>query len=77
MHRFYSTKQLLLMVALIFLLCFISPHAQGRSLGVVMSVKQETLVEKEHGKLDMEPPDADDLAGMDYTPARKKPPIHN
>ncbi|CAI0554820.1 unnamed protein product [Linum tenue] len=88
MHKNHSTKHLLL--AAFFLLCFISPCAQGRRLKEVVSHEEKHEVvaveAKEHSnKLDnlevpskeTHLPDADELVGMDYSPASKKPPTHN
>ncbi|CAL1409122.1 unnamed protein product [Linum trigynum] len=91
MHKNHSFKHLLLVA--FFFLCFISPCAQaGRRLkevAVSEEKHEEVLVAveaKEHGnKLDnlevpskeTHLPDPDELVGMDYSPASKKPPTHN
>ncbi|KAI3441074.1 uncharacterized protein J3R85_002740 [Psidium guajava] len=57
-------------------LCFASITATARNLresvGGEGTNHVETLVAKGG-----QPPDANDLFSMDYTPVRKKPPIHN
>ncbi|CAI0428426.1 unnamed protein product [Linum tenue] len=87
MQKNHSTKHLLLVA--FFVLCFISPCAQGRRLKEVVSNEKHEVVAveaKEHNnKLDnlevpskeTHLPDADELTGMDYAAASKKPPTHN
>ncbi|CAI0554958.1 unnamed protein product [Linum tenue] len=82
MHKNHFTKHLLLVA--FFLLCFISPCARGRRLKEVVSEEKHEVVAVETKEHNLEVPskethlpDPDELAGMDYTPARKKPPIHN
>ncbi|CAI0428578.1 unnamed protein product [Linum tenue] len=87
MHKNHSTKHLLLVA--FFVLCFISPCVQGRRLKEVVGKEKHEVVAvevKEHNnKLDnlevpskeTHLPDADELAGMDYAAASKKPPTHN
>ncbi|CAI0428424.1 unnamed protein product [Linum tenue] len=88
MHKNHSTKHLILVA--FFVLCLISPYAQaGRRLKEVVSNEKHEIVAveaKEHNnKLDnlevpskeTHLPDADELTGMDYAAASKKPPTHN
>ncbi|KAJ7956940.1 Root meristem growth factor 9 [Quillaja saponaria] len=71
-------KRIILIVAF-FVLCLISIKSTARPLQERNNLKaqekgqEETFSTKENG---VPLPDGDDLA-MDYTPARKKPPIHN
>ncbi|KAF5745179.1 Root meristem growth factor 9 [Tripterygium wilfordii] len=73
-------KRIVLVVFIVF--AFISITARGRSLreaskedeAVVVKGQDNQFTPKENGA---ESDDGDDLVGMDYTPARKKPPIHN
>ncbi|KAL3721572.1 hypothetical protein ACJRO7_033986 [Eucalyptus globulus] len=64
------------LVLMFVLLCFISITATARNLresvGGEGTSHVETLEVKEG-----QPPDPNDLFSMDYTPAQKKPPIHN
>ncbi|KAJ1429734.1 hypothetical protein SESBI_08137 [Sesbania bispinosa] len=75
------TKRLLLLAFL--LLCFISITARARNLRETKDGSSEVSVEKGQGNLFKPKPnqggeqDIDDLATMDYTPAKKNPPIHN
>ncbi|KAL6345594.1 hypothetical protein AAG906_017324 [Vitis piasezkii] len=60
-----------------FLFCTISTMTSARSLrtlsnGIKAEKGYDAFVPKEEGV-----PDAEDLISVDYTPARKKPPIHN
>ncbi|KAJ4822208.1 hypothetical protein Tsubulata_013572 [Turnera subulata] len=70
-----SCKHLILVA--LFLLCFVTVRAR------TLREANGDVVDKSHNDLlpskgtDHEMPDVDELAGMDYTPARKKPPIHN
>ncbi|TQE09336.1 hypothetical protein C1H46_005072 [Malus baccata] len=81
-----------LVVVALFLLCFISITAQGRrlELGVVSKGAADAHQKKSHDLHDTTfkqkqdddqgvvlPDESNDLLAMDYTPARKKPPIHN
>ncbi|CAB4269024.1 unnamed protein product [Prunus armeniaca] len=76
----------LLLVAFI-LLCFISITAEGRSLGVVSKSSDDghqkshdlhdPFKQKEEDHEGLLPDESNDLLAMDYTPASKKPPIHN
>ncbi|KAB2095470.1 hypothetical protein ERO13_A01G042000v2 [Gossypium hirsutum] len=64
-----------LLIVFIFL-CFISTTPVARSLPSEMKKGLDDRVvttENEGGA----PPDVDELESMDYTPARRKPPIHN
>ncbi|XP_061345614.1 protein GOLVEN 2 [Gastrolobium bilobum] len=69
------SKRLVLVAFL--LLCFISMTARARSLretGVGAEKGQRNLFKLNHeGAQDS----SDELDTMDYTPAKKKPPIHN
>ncbi|OWM79855.1 hypothetical protein CDL15_Pgr001498 [Punica granatum] len=75
-----------LLVLLFLILCSIFiASTSARSLRTVpapieeeKTIKQKstlTFVQKGEGLASA--PDADDFTSMDYTPARKKPPIHN
>ncbi|XAR73252.1 hypothetical protein NMG60_11007161 [Bertholletia excelsa] len=73
-----STKRLLLVT--FFLFCFISGTARARNLRTLQAerstngaekVQNPTLVPKQGDH------EGENLLTMDYTPARKKPPIHN
>ncbi|GMN33383.1 hypothetical protein TIFTF001_004129 [Ficus carica] len=67
------------------LICFFSATARGRSLGVISKGHDEEQKQKLAEKVEQEQhqeqeevvKSANDLLTMDYTPARKKPPIHN
>ncbi|KAF5727683.1 hypothetical protein HS088_TW22G01379 [Tripterygium wilfordii] len=73
-------KRIVLVVFI--MLCFISITARGRSLreaskddgGVVVKGQDNQFTPKENGA---QSADDDDLVGMDYSPATRKPPIHN
>ncbi|KAK8527571.1 hypothetical protein V6N13_085392 [Hibiscus sabdariffa] len=59
-------------------LCFISTTPIARSLSNARETKEYCL----NGEVvtvteTVAPPDVDELVAMDYTPARRKPPIHN
>ncbi|KAI6691985.1 hypothetical protein NL676_019695 [Syzygium grande] len=68
----------LVFVAFCFL-CFISITAQGRSLraaaveNIEVRVHKDASTPKEEGIMEAD----DDFSSLDYTPARKKTPIHN
>ncbi|KAK7318504.1 hypothetical protein RJT34_03206 [Clitoria ternatea] len=71
-----SHNKRLLLVAFV-LLCFITMTARARSL-------RETKDEAKKGETSLFKPNhegahdnSDDLDTMDYTPAKKNPPIHN
>ncbi|KAI4317168.1 hypothetical protein L6164_025063 [Bauhinia variegata] len=72
----------LLLVAFI-LLCFITITVRGRSLRETSTQETRNGAEKSQNDLVKtknqggEQPDTDDLVTMDYTPAKKNPPIHN
>ncbi|KAG5241695.1 hypothetical protein OIU76_024857 [Salix suchowensis] len=67
-----------LVLVAFFLLCFVSTCARARTLReasshvAVKKDQNDLFPSKENGL-----PGVDELIGMDYTPARKKPPIHN
>ncbi|KAF9678765.1 hypothetical protein SADUNF_Sadunf07G0069800 [Salix dunnii] len=68
-----------LVLVAFFLLCFVSTRARAaRTLREASSNhgaekdQNDLFPSKENGL-----PGVDELIGMDYTPARKKPPIHN
>ncbi|KAI5582269.1 hypothetical protein POPTR_007G077300v4 [Populus trichocarpa] len=68
-----------LVLVAFFLLCFVSTCARAaRTLreasnhGAEKKDQNDMFPSKENGL-----PDVEELVGMDYTPARKKPPIHN
>ncbi|KAL3584016.1 hypothetical protein D5086_015077 [Populus alba] len=67
-----------LVLVAFFLVCFVSTCARARTLreasnqGAEKKSQNDMFPSKENGL-----PDAEELVGMDYTPARKKPPIHN
>ncbi|CAK7337819.1 unnamed protein product [Dovyalis caffra] len=68
-----------LVLVAFFLLCFVSTCTRAaRTLReannheVEKKDENDLFPSKENGLSDV-----DDLVGMDYTPARKKPPIHN
>ncbi|KAJ8769516.1 hypothetical protein K2173_005119 [Erythroxylum novogranatense] len=72
-----SSKHLLLVAFL--LLCFVSKAVTARRL---LKEADNHQVKKDQNDLQIPQgnerlPDPDELVGMDYTPARKKPPIHN
>ncbi|GFY94185.1 Chaperone protein like [Actinidia chinensis var. chinensis] len=73
------SKRLLLVA--FFLLCFASITAKARSLpkarsnGGAKGDQNDTLTVAQPEK--MQPHSHEDLETMDYTPAGKKPPIHN
>ncbi|KAI3461979.1 hypothetical protein Pfo_018642 [Paulownia fortunei] len=72
------TKHLVLVT--LFLLCFISTSTtQGRNLS--MKIPQPPNLANEKGEEMVarkeELPDSEELAVVDYSPARKKTPIHN
>ncbi|KAL2246530.1 UNVERIFIED_CONTAM: hypothetical protein Sindi_2505300 [Sesamum indicum] len=76
------SKQLLLL-SLLFLVCFISTTTTRVPARNVRRILQSPNPANERGKESMvvvteeEAGDAQELAAMDYTPARKKSPIHN
>ncbi|KAI5588086.1 hypothetical protein POPTR_005G087000v4 [Populus trichocarpa] len=67
-----------LVLVAFFLLCFVSTCARARTL---REVNNHEVEKKDHNNLFPSKEnglhDVDELAGMDYTPASKKPPIHN
>ncbi|EOX92343.1 hypothetical protein QUC31_003583 [Theobroma cacao] len=67
----------LLLVAL-FLFCFISTTAGARNMPVAKETQKvhddQVLTATEDGAPKI---NADELVSMDYTPATRKPPIHN
>ncbi|PSS36737.1 Ankyrin repeat domain-containing protein [Actinidia chinensis var. chinensis] len=74
------SKRLLLVA--FFLLCFVSITAKARSLpkessshGGEKGDQNDPLTVTQ--SINMQPHSHEDLETMDYTPARKKPPIHN
>ncbi|KAL4311792.1 hypothetical protein GQ457_01G003230 [Hibiscus cannabinus] len=59
-------------------LCFISTTPIARSLSDARETKECLDVgEVVMATGSVAPPDVDELVAMDYTPARRKPPIHN
>ncbi|KAM1068203.1 hypothetical protein ACFX1Q_000167 [Malus domestica] len=66
-----------LVVVAFFLLCFVSITAQGRSLGLVSKRAGDAYQKNEDDQAVVLQDEINDLLAMDYTPARKKPPIHN
>ncbi|XP_059641691.1 uncharacterized protein LOC132283707 [Cornus florida] len=73
-----ASKRLLLV--LFFLLCFIPFAARARSLRAYSNIGEEKGHDhdvKFMAKEDTSVPDSRDLMMLDYTPARKKSPIHN
>ncbi|KAJ8765743.1 hypothetical protein K2173_014865 [Erythroxylum novogranatense] len=68
-----------LLLVTFFLLCFVSNTVTARKL---LKEADNHQVEKDQNEFQTSKgnerlPDPDELVGMDYTPARKKPPIHN
>ncbi|OMO55899.1 hypothetical protein CCACVL1_26910 [Corchorus capsularis] len=74
-------KHHLLLVAF-FLFCFITTTARARNMPAAPKETDQKLVHdeqqvvkaKENGSPDV---NVDELVSMDYTPATRKPPIHN
>ncbi|KAK9271775.1 hypothetical protein L1049_002138 [Liquidambar formosana] len=66
-----------LVLVAFFLLCFISTTAKARNLRTGNNEAErghdDLLIPKEDGA----PVNVEELVTVDYTPARKKPPIHN
>ncbi|XP_020215609.1 uncharacterized protein LOC109799451 [Cajanus cajan] len=73
-----------ILLVLFFLLCFISIHARARKLkeksNTVSSGDSSTTHKETHDNV-FKPKEGKDngneVFSMDYTPARRKPPIHN
>ncbi|KAB2037096.1 hypothetical protein ERO13_D03G047500v2 [Gossypium hirsutum] len=68
-----------LILAAFFLFFFISTTATARNLPVAKETQkphdlQELTSTKDHGEPNIS---VDELVSMDYTPATRKPPIHN
>ncbi|KAJ6996738.1 hypothetical protein NC653_013361 [Populus alba x Populus x berolinensis] len=68
-----------LVLVAFFLLCFVSTCA--RAARTLREVNNHEVEKKDHNNQFPSKEnglhDVDELAGMDYTPASKKPPIHN
>ncbi|GMJ05369.1 root meristem growth factor 9, GOLVEN 2, CLE-like 9 [Hibiscus trionum] len=58
-------------------LCFISTTPTARSLPDARETKEGLDGQVVTGTESGAPPDVDELVAVDYTPARRKPPIHN
>ncbi|CBI21540.3 unnamed protein product, partial [Vitis vinifera] len=75
---------ILLALLLCFFFFFTTANATARSFGVMESNQYESAEKGHDSKFKPsedgvlpEPEEIGDLAEMDYTPPRKKPPIHN